>query len=180
MSSSRIAHRFSARQAQFGTLLLLAGLVVLGLAAWDNSSGLPFPMPRFWHHQRMTCLLLAFIISAWGLFVLGNGPPTEFDQRRRSTWSPTQSGRRFGSLKVYSRNNCHLCDEAVQLLQGYSVYLPPIQEIDIDADPVLRARFDTDVPVVAIDDRVRFKGRVSEVLLRRLIEGTRPLESDVT
>lgn len=128
----------------------------------------------------MICLLLAFVISAWGLFVLGNGPPAELEQRRRSSWRPTRSGRRFRSLEVYSRDNCLLCEEAVELLHGYSVYLPPIQEIDIDADPVLQSRFDTEVPVVAIDGKVRFKGRVSEVLLRRLIEGTRPLEGDVT
>jgi hypothetical protein len=43
--------------------------------------------------------------------------------------------------------------------------------IDIDTDPALRAEFDTCVPVVEIDGRVRFRGRVDEVLLRRLLRG---------
>lgn len=180
MSSSRIAQRFTARQAQFGTLLFLTGLVVLALAAWDNSSGLPFPMPVFWHSQRTICLLLALVIAALGLFVLGNGPPAEPEERRRAFWRPTRLGRRFRSLEVYSRDGCHLCEEAMELLRGYSAFLPPVQEVDIDADPALRSRFDTEVPVVAIDGKVRFKGRVSEVLLRRLIEGTLPSEGDAT
>ncbi len=41
--------------------------------------------------------------------------------------------------------------------------------VDIDADPILRDRFDTCVPVVEIDGRVRFRGRVEPRLLRRII-----------
>ncbi len=60
------------------------------------------------------------------------------------------------------------------MLQLYSTLLPPIREIDIDTDPELRKRFDTEVPVVEFDGMVRFKGHVSVLLLRRLIEGTPP------
>ena len=174
MSSPRFAHRFTSRQARFGTLLFAMGLAVLALAAWDNSSGLPFSMPGVWNSQRTMCLLVALGIATFGLFVLGNGPRGEVDERRSTAWGPTRSGRRFRSLVVYSRDGCHLCDEAVELLHGYSAYLPVVQEIDIDADPALRSRFDIEVPVVEFDGTVRFKGRVSEVLLRRLIEGTPP------
>lgn len=174
MSSPQKAHRFTARQAQFGLVLFVAGLGVLLLAAWDNSSGLPFPMPGFWHSQRTFCLLVALAISAFGLFVLANGPIAESDERARVSWKPSRPGRRFQSLVVYSREGCHLCDEAMELLQRYSAFLPPVQEVDIDADPALRSRFDTEVPVVEFDGRVRFKGQVSVVLLRRLIEGTPP------
>ena len=41
--------------------------------------------------------------------------------------------------------------------------------VDIDADPGLRARYDTTVPVVAVDGKVRFKGVVNRVLLERLL-----------
>ena len=145
----------------------------MALAAWDNSSGLPFAMPAFWHNQRALCLLVALGIAAFGLFVLVNGPTTT-DERRGVSWKPTRPGRRFRSLIVYSRDGCRLCDEAIELLQNYSACLPPIQEVDIDADPDLRKRFDTEVPVVECDGKIRFKGRVSELLLRRLIEGTPP------
>jgi glutaredoxin len=68
---------------------------------------------------------------------------------------------------LYTRQGCHLCDEARALLRRYG--LAP-QLVDIDADPQLRARYDTCVPVVAIDGRVRFRGRVNEILLRRLLK----------
>jgi glutaredoxin len=67
---------------------------------------------------------------------------------------------------VYARNGCHLCDDAVALLKRHG--LEP-ELVDIDADPQLLARYDTCVPVVAFDGRERFRGRISEVLLRRLL-----------
>lgn len=149
-------------------------MAVCALAAWENSTGLPFAMPGFWHSQRTLCLLVALAVSTAGWFVIVNGPRRMAEPQRRSEWRPARAGRRFHSLVVYSRNSCHLCEEAVELLQSYSAYLPPVQEIDIDTDPELRARFDTEVPVVALDGKVRFKSRVSEVLLQRLIEGTPP------
>jgi hypothetical protein len=41
--------------------------------------------------------------------------------------------------------------------------------VDIDADKALRSRFDTCVPVVEIDGRVRFRGKIEPRLLRRII-----------
>jgi hypothetical protein len=41
--------------------------------------------------------------------------------------------------------------------------------VDIDADPKLLAGFDTCVPVVEIDGKVRFRGRVDPILLRRIL-----------
>jgi glutaredoxin len=67
----------------------------------------------------------------------------------------------------YTRDGCHLCDEAKQLLEAHG--LAP-ECIDIDADPVLRERFDACVPVVEIDGQIRFRGRVEPVLLRRILE----------
>ena len=70
---------------------------------------------------------------------------------------------------VYSRAGCHLCEEAVGLLvrEGLSV-----TEFDIDGQPELRQKFDTCVPVVEIDGKIRFRGRVEPVLLRRLLKGS--------
>ena len=52
LSSRRNTYQFTGRQVRFGTLLFAAGLAVPALAAWDNSLGLPFAMPGFWHSQR--------------------------------------------------------------------------------------------------------------------------------
>ena len=41
--------------------------------------------------------------------------------------------------------------------------------VDIDADPELRQKYDQCVPVVVIDGQERFRGRINEVLLRRLL-----------
>ncbi len=158
----------------FGLLMLAAGLAVLGLVAWDNVEVLPFPMPRFWRSQRTVCLALAFLSIVFGLFVIARGPRESEMSAYDRRWQPTKPGRRFHSVVLYTRTGCHLCDEVLELLRRYAQFLPPILESNIDADPQLRERFDNWVPVVEIDGRIRFKGRMSEILLRRLIEGTPP------
>ncbi|HZN35868.1 MAG TPA: glutaredoxin family protein [Pirellulaceae bacterium] len=69
---------------------------------------------------------------------------------------------------LYTRQGCHLCDDARSLLERYGLK-PSL--VDIDADPQLRVRYTECVPVVEIDGRERFRGRVNEVLLRRLLAG---------
>jgi glutaredoxin len=68
---------------------------------------------------------------------------------------------------LYTRKQCHLCDDAYSLLTRNG--LTP-ECIDIDEDPQLRDKFTTCVPVVEIDGKVRFRGRVNEVLLRRILD----------
>lgn len=70
------------------------------------------------------------------------------------------------SVIVYSRAGCHLCDEAGEVLRKYG--LSP-EFVDIDADTVLRERYTHCVPVVLIDGKERFRGRINEVLLKRLL-----------
>jgi glutaredoxin len=67
---------------------------------------------------------------------------------------------------LYTRNGCCLCDDALDLLRAHG--LNP-QLVDIDADPELQSQFDHCVPVVAIDGKVRFRGRVNPTLLKRLL-----------
>jgi glutaredoxin len=67
---------------------------------------------------------------------------------------------------VYTRQGCHLCDEAVDTLARHG--LRP-QLVDIDADAKLRELYTDCVPVVCIDGKERFRGRVNEVLLVRIL-----------
>jgi len=67
---------------------------------------------------------------------------------------------------LYTRRGCHLCDEALALLERHG--LSP-RLVDIDAQPALRERYNECVPVVEIDGKERFRGRVNEVLLARLL-----------
>jgi glutaredoxin len=68
---------------------------------------------------------------------------------------------------LFTRSGCHLCDEAEAILIRHG--LSP-QKVDIDANPELREKYDTCVPVVVIDGKERFRGRVNEVLLKRLLK----------
>lgn len=72
----------------------------------------------------------------------------------------------MSDIVLYSRNGCHLCDVAAEILVRNGL---KFDRIDIDADPESRARYDACVPVVVIDGQERFRGRVDELLLRRLL-----------
>jgi hypothetical protein len=61
-----------------------------------------------------------------------------------------------------------LCDDALGILKAHGL---DVRTIDIDREPALRAKYDECVPVVIIDGRERFRGRIDEVLLRRLLRG---------
>jgi glutaredoxin len=78
------------------------------------------------------------------------------------------------SVRVYTRSGCHLCDEACSVLKRHG--LAP-DTIDIDSDPALLKQYTDCVPVVVIDGRVRFRGKVNEVLLRRLLRAVPKDES---
>ena len=69
-------------------------------------------------------------------------------------------------IVLYTRHGCHLCDDALELLRDYG-HEPRL--IDIDTDPALRERYNECVPVVEIDGKERFRGRINEVLLARLL-----------
>ena len=70
------------------------------------------------------------------------------------------------TIVLYTREGCHLCDDAEQILQQHGLQ-PSL--VDIDTDSELKARFDTCVPVVEIDGRVMFRGRIEPILLRRIL-----------
>lgn len=70
------------------------------------------------------------------------------------------------NIVVYTREGCHLCEHAITLLRrhGHEPHL-----VDIDADPQLRERYNLCVPVVEINGKERFRGRINEILLTRLL-----------
>jgi glutaredoxin len=74
------------------------------------------------------------------------------------------------TFTVYSRAQCGCCTKALTLLKeaqrrfGFAV-----EEVDIDNDPELAAKFNTEVPVIAVNGKVRFRGVVNPALLERLL-----------
>jgi glutaredoxin len=73
------------------------------------------------------------------------------------------------NIVLYTRDGCHLCEEAEALLVEHGVR-PRL--VDVDKDAALRERYNECVPVVEIDGKERFRGRVNRVLLRRLLDRT--------
>jgi glutaredoxin len=70
---------------------------------------------------------------------------------------------------LYQRQGCHLCEIALETLRRQGI--DPAR-VDVDDDPQLIAKFGDCVPVVTFGGRVRFRGRVNPVLLRRLLANT--------
>ncbi|HKB35469.1 MAG TPA: glutaredoxin family protein [Gemmataceae bacterium] len=71
---------------------------------------------------------------------------------------------------LYTRQGCHLCEDAWQLLQSEQQrHRFVLSAIDIDGDPELVKAHGECVPVVVVNGQVRFRGRINEVLWRRLL-----------
>lgn len=63
-------------------------------------------------------------------------------------------------LALYVRHDCSLCDELEALIRAeLPAAARKIRRIDVDSDPVLRARFGMQVPVLTVGGRVAFKAR---------------------
>lgn len=82
-------------------------------------------------------------------------------------------------VTLYTRPGCHLCEEVkaqiAPLLRRAGARL---REVNIDADAVLRGRYDVDVPVILLGPRKVAKHRVDlEQFRRQLEEARRSAES---
>ena len=72
---------------------------------------------------------------------------------------------------MYTRAGCGLCDDAWAVLKAARrAYGFALEARDVDADPALAAAHGLCVPVVTVNGKVRFRGRVNPVLLRRLLD----------
>lgn len=63
-------------------------------------------------------------------------------------------------LLLYRRAGCHLCDEARTILDALlaeraaaGLPIPSVEEVDIEADPLLEHRYASTVPVLEFDGR---------------------------
>lgn len=70
---------------------------------------------------------------------------------------------------VYTRDNCDLCDDAIETLRSVAkeedVELS-LSVVDVDEDPALREEYGERVPYVLLDDRPAFKYSVDPVAAR--------------
>lgn len=76
------------------------------------------------------------------------------------------------TVTVYSRENCHLCDEAMETIRAVAEDLSvtvDIEVVDVDEDPALREEYGERVPYVFVDDQPKFKYRVDGEKLRNMV-----------
>ncbi len=74
---------------------------------------------------------------------------------------------------VYSREGCHLCEtvkETLFQLQGDASF--QWREVDIDADPQFRQKYNDEVPVVFINGRKAFKYHMDGQQFLRALAGS--------
>ena len=154
----------------FSSLLVLGGTVGMYLLFESQAGTLTGPIAFPLRENAPIWVMTFGGMFGLGLWLMWNRTHS------RTTWRPTHSGRRFRSVVLYTREGCPLCDEAAEILGAYRRWLPPVTEVDIDLDADLKQRLGEEIPVVQMDGKTRFKGHVNEMLLRRLIEGTPPLQ----
>lgn len=86
-------------------------------------------------------------------------------------------------VTIYTRTDCSCCERAKAVIEPrrreHDFF---VEEIDIDTDPKLVEAYGTLVPVVAIDGKVRFRGKVEPSLLDRLLraEATKHRDKSIT
>jgi glutaredoxin len=74
-------------------------------------------------------------------------------------------------LTLYSRPGCHLCDEMKkQIAPLVAKFKAHLREVNIDADPILRARYNEEVPVLFLGSRKVAKYSVDFEQLRAQLQ----------
>ena len=72
------------------------------------------------------------------------------------------------TVDFFTRAGCHLCDDALAVVERVrSDVAFTLHIIDIDSDAELRALYDWEVPVIAVDGRKHAKFRLDEEAFRR-------------
>jgi glutaredoxin len=74
-------------------------------------------------------------------------------------------------VTLYTRANCHLCDEAkAAMAPALREFSAQLREVDIDRDETLRERYTNDVPVIFIGPRKVAKHLLDAAEFRRQLE----------
>jgi glutaredoxin len=71
------------------------------------------------------------------------------------------------SLVLYGRPGCHLCDDARAVLERIG---HPFEEVDIESDDELLARYLERIPVIALDGTELYDFFVNEPELRARLD----------
>jgi len=120
-------------------------------------------------------LVEQLVACGWLRFVT---PPVPNEDASAAIYHRTEDGRLAiaGPLDVtmYTRGGCHLCEQAKAEIQPLLRHAGAmLTEIDIDADAVLRERYNIDIPVILLGTRKIAKHRVDLEQFRRQLEEAR-------
>jgi hypothetical protein len=75
-------------------------------------------------------------------------------------------------VTLVTRPGCHLCEAAREVVARVCADLGEAwEELDLDADPALSARYADEIPVTLVDGRQHDFWRVDETRLRRALAG---------
>ena len=92
-------------------------------------------------------------------------------------WLAWWRGRPAHRVVFYTREGCHLCEDAWAVLwRAGRRHRLTVTVIDIDHNPDLVQEHGNHVPVVAVNGTIRFRGRVNPVLLERLLQAAPEVE----
>lgn len=73
-------------------------------------------------------------------------------------------------LELYTRPGCHLGNDLRAICERLAEDIAfDLTEVNIEADPVLRVRYEREVPVLFVDGRLAVRFRTSERELRRIL-----------
>ena len=74
------------------------------------------------------------------------------------------------AVTLVTRSGCHLCEDAETRLRQLAAELGfEYREVDVDADPALRAEYSDRVPVILVDGREHGYWRLEEPRFRKAI-----------
>ena len=77
-------------------------------------------------------------------------------------------------LTIYSRHNCHLCHVALRIARHVQADVPfMLRSIDITHNAELLALYGHRIPVILINQRERFSGKMTERELRAALKKAR-------
>lgn len=147
-------------RVSFGSALMVMASIFAVLIFSDRMEMRPFKLPSVWYSTRSFHLIICGAMFFCAATMLRSSP-----HRQQASVRPL-----FSSCRLFTRKNCHLCDDAIAVLMGFQEVLPAIEVIDVDDSRELMRQFGESVPVVEIDGKVRFRGAVSSQLLKRLID----------
>jgi glutaredoxin len=99
-------------------------------------------------------------------------PParSELERARREMRSPSE----VASITVYSKPDCHLCEDAMEVLRRLQSELSfELRERDITTDQALHRAYFERIPVIEIDGEELCEYFVEEAAVRERLESRR-------